>query len=100
MPLSQDVIDSVVDADFKNLGEAPGISAAILNAGQVAEANNMGVVRTAVTGMMAKSLIELDTVEAAANARLATGNDIADRVIATTTALQSAIRTQYGPPQP
>ncbi len=89
MPIDQGVLDSVVNANMKTVGEAAAFYQAQAFANHVQSQNRLQMVAEAAVAKSIEMIQNIDMTEAAATTKVGTGNDVAAQMQALLAALNS-----------
>lgn len=76
------VVDSVTNANFKNLGDQPSFYAGMGMANAVSHQNRLNILAENLLSKGIKLIHEVDPTEAVAVNKVATGNDLAAQIAA------------------
>ena len=80
MPLAQEFVESVSNANLKNVGEAPAYYMGLAMGGTVAHQQSMQNIQTAAVGKILKYLTQSDAEEAMSFVKMMSGNDPASQI--------------------
>lgn len=88
--MSSEIIESVANANLKNVAEAPAFYSGLAMGNAVAHQQSMQQIQLAATGSIVKALTEIDPTEAVSVLKATTGNEVAGAITALQSALASA----------
>jgi hypothetical protein len=103
MPLSESVVQSVSEANFKNLADGAAFAVNLSYQDAVAHQRSVNALREAALGSALKGLVELDPAQALSQVKALSGNDLASQLLQLISALggtqQAAKVSQSTPPE-
>lgn len=103
MALQDSVVDSVSNANFKNLAEGASFAVNLSYQDAVAHQRAVNALREAALGSALKGLVELDPAQALSQVKALSGNDLAGQLMQLLSALgggqQGAKVSQSTPPE-
>ncbi len=103
MPLAPEIVESVADANLKNVGEAPAFYSGLAMANATAHQQAMQQIQLAATGAIVKKLTEIDAAEAVSVLKATSGNEVASTIAQLLAALgggQQATKSAQTTPPP
>lgn len=89
MPLAPEIVESVADANLKNVAEAPAFYSALAMGNATAHQQAMQQIQLAAVGAIVKGLTEVDPTEAVATLKATSGNEVASTLAQLLAALGS-----------
>ncbi len=81
MALSQDVVQSVAEANFKNLADGAAFAVNLSYQDAVAHQRSVNALREAALGSALKGLVELDPTQALSQVKALSGNDLGGQIV-------------------
>ena len=102
MVLAPEFVESVANANLKNVAEAPAFYSALAMGNATAHQQSMQQVQLAATGAIVKKLTEIDVAEAVSILKASSGNEVASNLAQLLSALgagqQATKSAQTTPP--
>lgn len=90
MALSQDVVQSVAESNFKNLSDGAAFAVNLAYQDAVAHQRSVNSLREAALGAALKGLVELDPGEALSQVKALSGNDLGSTIVQLLASLASS----------
>jgi len=90
MPADQGIVDSVANANIKNLGDGPAFYAGLAMSNSVSHQNRLQILAESALGQITKKATEVDITEAISILKATSGNEVASTLANLAAALSSS----------